>query len=893
MTQVIPKIFAGLMMPFLTASSVLADTDPVTEALPLCGTAGHGHAYPGATVPFGMVQLSPDTPITGWDGCGGYYYTDDIINGFSHTHLSGTGGACMGDILLMPVVGDEWSDDNFAAKDYSSHFSHTNEQATPGYYKVFLDAPKVTAELTATTRAGFHKYQFPPDQTAHIVLDLVHGIGNGPVETSMAVENSTTISGTRISDGWGGKRAIYFVIEFSKPFDSYGIEQDGNYFAKSAGSASGKNIKALISFKAPQAKPILVKVGISGTSVEGARKNLSAEIPEWDFEQTRAAAVAQWSKIFEAVEFKTSDPKDRTTFYANLYLSCLAPTLFNDVDGTYRGVDHQNHSGSNFQNYTTFSLWDTYRAEQPLITLLHPDRVNDLIQSLVTEYNENGQHTVPIWPLWGNETWCMIGYHSAAVIADAYLKGFRGFDAEAAYQAMRDTAMQDRSGLKTYKQLGYMAAGGGRQATSHTIEYAFDDWCIARMAESLGHQDDAQLFYQRSENYRNIFDRTTGFFRGRKANGFWRQPFNVNGLVNDEYTEGDAWQYAFGAQQDVRGLIALYGGDAGLVQKLDGLFSASSVMDEKDPDPDITGLIGQYAHGNEPCHHIAYLYDYAGACDKTQQRVRQIMATLYDASPTGQCGNTDCGQMAAWYVFSALGFYPVNPDSGVYVIGSPTATKAVIHLASEKYKDRTFTVIAKNNSAENIYIQSATLNGKAYSRPWLTHEQIIAGGTLRLVMGPKPNLNWGNDLADRPPATMPADFHYAALPTPAAETGPEVKATASNVYSNEYSDYGPENAFDGDDETRWATDTTPAWIAVDLGKPKVVSGVRIDETYHRVQKFEFQYRDGGEWKTIFTGAAIGGGFEQKFAPVTASEFRLNVLTASENASINEIKLLDK
>ncbi len=379
----------------------------------------------------------------------------------------------------------------------------------------------------------------------------------------------------------------------------------------------------------------------------------------------------------------------------------------------------------------------------------------------------------------------------------------------------------------------------------------------------------------------------------RKANGFWRQPFIVNGLVNDEYTEGDAWQYAFGAQQDVRGLIDLYGGDDGLIQKLDGLFSANSKLEEVNPDPDITGLIGQYAHGNEPCHHIAYLYDYAGACYKTQQHIRQIMATLYDESPTGQCGNTDCGQMAAWYVFSALGFYPVNPDSDVYVIGSPMGTKASLHLYSQEYKERIFSVIAENNGPDNIYIQSATLNGKIYTRPWLTHEQIISGGILRLVMGPKPNMSWGNDLDDRPPATMPKDFHYKQLPTPAAEMGEEVKAAASNVYFKQYSDYGPENAFDGYADTRWATDTTPAWISVDLGKKQVVYGVQINETYNRVQKFEFQYRIGDEWKTIFDGTTIGGQYQHKFPPVNASQFRLNVIAASENPSINEIVFMRK
>jgi predicted alpha-1,2-mannosidase len=760
---------AGMILAALLGCStgVLAAPEPVDEALPLVGTDAHGHAYPGATVPFGMVQLSPDTPLQGWDGSSGYHYSDSAILGFSHTHLSGTGCGCLGDVLLMPTVGKVSFEAGSPGQGYSSRFSHEQEHATPGYYSVFLKDPKVTVELTATERCGFHKYLFPESDQAHIILDLVHNIGNDPVEASLKVENNDTISGYRISDGWGGQRAVYFVMQFSRPFDSFAIERDGRQLAANARESTGRAIKAAVNYKTAANEAILVKVGISGTGVEGARKNLAAEIPAWNFDGVHAAAVRQWKQVFDAVQIQTFDPHIRATFYANLYLSCLAPVLFNDVDGAYRGYDHANHAGTNFQNYTTFSIWDIYRAEWPLLTILHPNRIDDMVQSMLAEFGELNQHTTPIWPLWGNETWCMIGYHSVDMIAGAYLKGFRGFDADAAYQVMCDTAMQDRNGLKTYKRLGYVASKPGDQATSRTIEYSFDDWCMARMAGALGHQEDAGLFYQRAANYRNLFDTTTHFFRGRKANGDWRYSFVANALVGDEYTEADAWQYAFGVQQDVPGLISLYGGDQGFIQKLDALFTADSTI--QTTIPDISGLIGQYSQGDEQCHHVAYLYDYAGAPYKAQQHLRQIMSLMYGDTPAGQCGNVDCGQMAAWYIFSALGFYPMNPDSGIYAIGSPVVSKAVLHLDRDKYQGRTFTVIAKNNSSENIYIQSAALNGKALLKPWLTHEQITSGGTLRLVMGPKPNLEWGSAPEDRPPATMPVDFNYPALPAPASD----------------------------------------------------------------------------------------------------------------------------
>lgn len=742
-----------------------AGPNPVYEPLPMVGTDAHGHAYPGAVVPFGMVQLSPDTGTEGWDWCSGYHYSDSTIEGFTHTHLSGTGCGCLGDVLLMPTVGDVYLEAGSPGDGYASKFSHAQEQATPGYYRVFLETPKVTAELTATARCGFHRYTFPASDASHIILDLAHGVGNGPVEAALHVENDHTISGYRISDGWGGKRAIYFVAQFSKPFESFGIEQDGRRLPADTHDAQGRIVKAFFNYKTAAGENLLVKVGISGTGIEGARKNLAAEIPGWNFNRVHAAAVRQWKKIFDAVQVQSFDPHIEKTFYANLYLSSLAPTLFNDVDGTYRGYDHQNHADAGFQNYTTFSIWDIYRAEWPLLTLLQPQRVNDIVQTLLAGYREIGQHTTPIWPLWGNETWCMIGYHSVDMIAAAYLDGFRGFDSEAAYQAMRDTAMQDRNGLETYKELGYVASQPGDQATSKTLEYAFDDWCIAKMAEALGHQDDARLFYQRAANYRNLFDRTTEFFRGRKADGSWRTPFSPIALVGDEYTEADAWQYAFDVQQDVPGMIALYGGDEGFISKMDIMFTTNSFIETGIPD--ISGRIGQYSQGDEQSHHVAYLYDYAGAPYKTQYWVRQVMSTEYGDTPAGECGNVDCGQMAAWYVLSALGLYPMNPDSGVFAIGSPTITRAVIHLDRKQYHGRTFTVIAENNSAQNIYIQSATLNGKPFNQPWIARDEIISGGTLRFVMGPQPNPAWGAAPDEVPPATMPADFQYSSLPAPA------------------------------------------------------------------------------------------------------------------------------
>ena len=751
-----------------------AAPSPVESANPLVGTDAHGHTYPGATLPFGMVQLSPDTPLQGWDGSSGYHYTDNVILGFSHTHLSGTGVGGLGDIMLMPTVGTVSMDAGTPGNGYASRFSHAREVAKPGYYRAFLDTPGVLAEMTATERCGVHRYTFPASASAHLILDLDHNIGNGTRTATLNVENSTTLSGSRSSNGWGGRRIVYFVMEFSKPFEGIRVQQDGQMLADGAKAADGKVVKAALNYDTTSDKVVVVKVGLSSTSVEGARKNLAAEVPGFDFDAVHNDATKTWSTALNSVKVETPDPVVRRTFYSNLYESLISPTLFNDVDGAYLGRDNKVHTAPGFQNYSTFSLWDIFRAESPLLTIVQPERVPDMTQSLLAEFKESGTGRLPIWPLAENETYTMIGYHSVPVIADAFFKGLLPNDAEAMYQAMRTTALGSADGLNDYKTAGYVYSSpqGSKQSVSRTLEYAYDDWCIARMAQALGHTEDASLFYRRAANYRNVFDTTTGFMRGRKEDGTWRGPFNPKVLYWADYTEANAWQYTWTVMQDVPGLVKIMGGDAPFVAKLDGLFDAKS--DVISGIPDITGLIGQYAHGNEPVHHVSYLYNYAGAPYKTQERTRQIMTTLYNDTPAGQCGNNDCGQMSAWYVFSALGFYPVNPSSGEYVIGSPLVSRATIQLDKAHYGGKTFTMIADNNSATNKYIQSATWNGKPLARTWFTQKELAAGGTLHFVMGPKPNMTWGKAAADRPPTGMPAGALYAKLPTPSVAYVPVV-----------------------------------------------------------------------------------------------------------------------
>ncbi|HEX3985266.1 MAG TPA: GH92 family glycosyl hydrolase [Acidobacteriaceae bacterium] len=790
---------AGSMTPsYRLAGAQTADETPgedLRDVLPVIGTGWHGHMFPGAVAPFGMVQASPDTggapeakwngqwDTTGWDHCSGYHYPDNYILGFSHTHLQGTGGADLGDVLLMPLVeGRNWSwntgDPGQQAeaqtlaigtnsgwvfdepeRGYRSAFSHDRETAQPGYYAVHLDTPDVHAELTATTRCGLHRYRYPalPATTRRgLIVDLVHGIGCEVYAAELHIESATRISGVRSTHGWATDKQVFFVIEVSRPFASAEVQVDGTARAASVGDhLSGKQIKVILTQSAA-AEPLLVRVGISGTSVEGAAKNLAAEIPRWDFDGVLRANQREWSRALNVLNATLPDKMLQQTFATAAYHGLVAPATFNDVDGTYRGQDHRNYPGPGFTKYTTLSIWDIYRGEFPFLTLMQPHRIADIVKTMLADYRQLNQHSLPVWPLWGNETWCMTGFHVVGLIVGAYTRGLRDFDVEAAYAAMRDTAMvgaiaNDNKALQEqFRSLGYVATGPQRQSVSRTLDFAYDYWCVGAMAELLGKQEDAAMFYKLGQNYKNLFDPATGFMRGRTEEGKWRDPFRPDREYWEDYTESDAWQATFNVMQDVQGLIGLCGGDQPFMAKLDTLYAAPS--DVLDSPPDISGLVGQDAQGNEPSNHIPYLYTFAGAPWKTQERVRQV-ARLYNNTPQGVPGNDDCGQISTWFNFAALGFYPVNAVTGVYVLGSPLVSRATLRNPTS---GTTFSVIAENNSERNLYVQSVELNGKPLTRSWFTHADILAGGALRFRMGSAPNKAWGAAPLDRPPSGLVA-----------------------------------------------------------------------------------------------------------------------------------------
>ena len=772
------------------------------------GTGWRGHMFPGATAPFGLVQLSPDTAgkpetrwnergeYTAWNHCSGYYYPDDIVVGFSHTHLQGTGGEDLGDILLMPTVeGRNWAWDSGLPQTlaqeqitelggesgwvfdkptpgYRSFFTHERETAQAGYYSVHLLTPDVQAELTSTTRCGMHRYSYPQltgITKQGVLLDLVHGIGCKVYHSELRIENATRLSGMRATRGWAENKQVYFVMEFSRPFTSLDVNVDGAVSTVSGfQNFKGGEIKAMLTH-APGA-PLVVRVGISCTSVEGAAKNLAAEMPHWDFDTVARGAEQEWSRALSILDVELPTKALTETFYTNAYRGLVAPATFNDVDGTYRGQDRQNHSHPDFTKYTTLSIWDIYRGEVPFIMLMQPHRTGDIVRTLLADYDHLGLHTLPMWPLWGNETWSMTGFHAAGIILGAYTRGVRNFDVEAAYAAIRDTALGARDSAPAdayqrdiqrsrdngrlqglFRQYGYvpMELHGG--SVSCSLDFAYDYWCAGAMAEILGKHDDAAIFYKLSQNYKNLFDPTTGFMRPKTADSKWRDPFQPD-IEYSDYVETDAWQASFSAPHDVQGLIDLHGGDAAFIAKLEGLFTAPSYVSGPPwPQPDITGMVGQDAQGNEPSNHHPYLFSFAGAAWKTQYWARKV-AGLYKNTPAGIPGNDDCGQLASWFVFAALGFYPVNAATGVYVIGSPIVNRAAIRNPGT---GKTFTIIAENNSHENVYIQSAELNGKEWNRAWLTHTQIVAGGELHFRMGPKPNLEWAAAPADRPPSGLP------------------------------------------------------------------------------------------------------------------------------------------
>ncbi|WP_299333702.1 GH92 family glycosyl hydrolase [uncultured Psychroserpens sp.] len=711
------------------------DKPLITHVNPFIGTGGHGHTYPGATMPFGMMQLSPDTRLDGWDGCSGYHYSDEYIYGFSHTHLSGTGVSDYGDILLMPTNGVYFNNGSDNSKGYRDHFSHNNETAEPGYYKVHLDSTNIDVELTVSNRSGIHKYQFPSAKNQYVILDLEHR--DEVLDYKIQKINDSTISGFRHSKAWATDQRLFYHIEFSKPIKNMTYEEKGTAISK---NYKYQSKKAAVEFDNPNNEPIYIRVGISAVDNEGAKNNLHQEIGNSSFEDIKSKAQNLWETQLEKIVIESSNEDYKTNFYTSLYHSMIAPNLYQDVDGRYRGMDLEVHQTKDFDYYTVFSLWDTYRAAHPLYTIIEQDRTNDFINTFLAKYAEGG--IMPIWDLSACYTGCMIGYHAVPVISDAYMKGIKDYDVEKAFEAMKHSATRDKLGLKSYKQFGFIPVEEESESVSKTLEYAYDDWTIAQMAKAMGKEDDFKLYSERAQYYKNIYDPETKFMRGRFRNT-WFAPFDPY-EVNFNYTEANSWQYSFYVPQDISGFMSLLGGKDKLEAQLDELFTANAETSGRNQ-ADITGLIGQYAHGNEPSHHMAYLYNFVNAPHKTQEKVHQILTELYTNAPDGISGNEDCGQMSAWYVFSSMGFYPVTPASNQYIIGTPLFDKATIHLENGNQ----FTIIAHNLSDKNIYIKSAYLNGISLDKTYITHEDIMRGGSLEFTMTDNPAV-WGSREGQEP-----------------------------------------------------------------------------------------------------------------------------------------------
>lgn len=702
---------------------------------PFIGTDFNGSTYPGAQVPFGMVQLSPDNGTGGWHRVSGYYYPDSTIAGFSHTHLDGTGAGDLYDISFFPTT--------LPARDAGgelgvhSNFSHSSEEAHAGYYSVVLSDYNIRVELTATPRCGIQRYTFPKSK-CQILLNLKKAMNwDATEDCHIEVVDSQTIRGYRFSNGWARNQKVYFCTRFSRPWASLDI--DKSPIANTGGTA----IVARFGYETSEGEQIVVSTAISGVSMDGAMSNLESEAPTDDFDAARKSAEQGWEQQLGAVEIKTTPGDEPTSriFYTALYHSMIAPTLFGDADGSYLGPDRRVHKADKWQNYSTFSLWDTFRAAHPLYTLLCPDRAADMVRSMIAFSGQNGR--MPVWPMWASETDMMIGYHAVAVIADAWLKGISGIDGEEALKACLATANLDSyRGIGLYKRLGYVPYdvkdeyNDDNWSLSRTLEYAFDDYCIAILADRLGHKDVAREFYKRSQNYRNVFNPALGFMQPRDSKGLFQPNFSPDDYT-DHICESNAWQYLWSVQHDVDGLKDLLGGRKRFVSRLDSMFSYTA-NDTSSLPIFSTGMIGQYAHGNEPSHHVAYLYNKAGEPWKTQYYANKIMRSMYTDAPGGICGNEDCGQMSAWYVFSAMGLYPMNPVSGQYEIGSPLFPEVKIHLQN----GLTFTIRAHNASKENIYVRSVRLNGKPLRTSFITHEQILSGATLDIEMASKPQKAW-------------------------------------------------------------------------------------------------------------------------------------------------------
>jgi len=756
--------FWAMALPLVMAAQAQDTASLVQYVHPMIGTQRMGHVYPGATSPFGAVQLSPDTDTIPYEVngkynpdvykyCAGYQYDDKTIVGFSHTHFSGTGHSDLGDFLVMPTIGELKLNPGVAAVPHSgfrSAFSHATEVAEADYYRVKLEDYNILAELTTTTRVGFHQYTFPATDQAHIVLDLMHGIYNYDdknVWTYVRVVNDTLVTGYRQTSGWARTRTVYFAMVFSKPFYQYGARKydrrqayhgfwghfDQNHdFPEEA----GRQLRMYFDFRTlAEGEKVKVKFALSPVSMDGALLNLRTEIPGWDFEAVKRQGQEAWNRELSKVRIDAGKA-EKENFYTSMYHAFINPTVYMDVDGGYRGLDQQNHVADGFINYTTFSLWDTHRALHPLFNILQPARNADMIRSMLVHYQQSAEHMLPIWSHYGNENWCMSGYHSVSVICDAIVKGNAPFDANKALDACIATSTRRSfEGLGVYIDKGYIPAGQDGVSVSSTLEYAYDDWCIAQAAKKLGRMDVYATYSKRAENYKNVWDPSIGYMRPRLADGSFRKDFDVLSTNGQGFIEGNAWNYSLYVPHDPRALINLYGGNKSFVRHLDSLFTMELPDRFFAETEDITrdGIIGNYVHGNEPSHHVAYLYNWTDQPWKTQERVRMILKKQYAPSPDGLGGNDDCGQMSAWYIFTALGFYPVAPGSDVYSLGSPAVNGAVIRLDNGK----TFTIEADNQGDKNVYVKKVTLNGQPLTGHTITHEEIMNGGKLVFFMSAK------------------------------------------------------------------------------------------------------------------------------------------------------------
>ncbi len=696
---------------------------------PFIGTADHGHTYPGAAYPFGQIQLSPDNGTQGWDWCSGYHYSDSIVAGFSHLHLSGTGIGDLADISFLPVTSEvtfkEGEKNNDFVTRYAGKYSHSGEVAKPGYYSMTLKNNGVKAEFTVTERAGLHRYSFPEGGENNLLINLGFAINwDKPYKTSLNVVDSLLVTGSRLSNGWAADQHVFFAIRFSTPISKSAITNVGG---------EGRTV-ACLKFNGKQ---VMSKIGISSVSIENAIANLDASLPGWDFEATQKAVSDAWEKELSKIKIQSNDSAQKTIFYTSLYHTMVAPALFSDLNGEFKGVKGDVQKAVGYNRYTVFSLWDTYRALHPLYTLTQQSKVNDMVKTMLDHYKQTG--LLPVWELEGNETFCMVGNHSISVIAEAILKGIGDFDQQLAFEAMKKTSMNDRDGMGLYDKLGYMPADKIQQSVAKSLEVAIDDWSVAAVAQKLGKTEDAAYFSKRAESFKAYYDKETGFMRGKLSNGQWTTPFDpaFSKHEGSDYTEGNAWQYLWLVPQNVPALIELLGGKEPFADKLENLFKVAEGVKGEQASPDISGLIGSYAHGNEPGHHTTFLFNYAGRAWRTQELNRQIQTTMYTNKPDGLCGNEDCGQMSAWYVFSAMGFYPVNPSELKYQFGSPLVQEAKLEVAQGKY----FTMKAPLASVANKYIQEVKLNGKALDRTFITHQEIMDGGILEFTMGATPNKN--------------------------------------------------------------------------------------------------------------------------------------------------------